>query len=227
MTNPSQHEGALHSARLRIISNKALLLNADRAGLPPFIQTKPFVSKLWQPPNFEVLPPPQVQADPPREEDKSRKVLDDGAPLIVVENCDSMEPPRDEYGPLESMQVSAIAPGFNETAKPRGENESASSLVPPEGSAWDGSTLPATVPGYRSKRKRQQEEQNIHWLGDKVLDPLLRPPQISAAYRRVCLGRSRRCRSYRWGGLCHRWSRSRVEGVKGSLYCGSPCRSVV
>ncbi|TFK55753.1 ribonuclease III [Heliocybe sulcata] len=49
VTNPQKHEGALHHARQRIISNKSLLEYADSAGLPPFIQSKPFVAKLWQP----------------------------------------------------------------------------------------------------------------------------------------------------------------------------------
>ena len=58
MTNPAQNEGALHIARQRIISNKALLHNAARTGLPSFIQAKPFSLRMWQPPNFEVAPIP-------------------------------------------------------------------------------------------------------------------------------------------------------------------------
>ena len=54
MTNPSQNEGALHIARQRIISNKALLHSAVRTGLPSFVQAKPFAVKTWQPPNFSV-----------------------------------------------------------------------------------------------------------------------------------------------------------------------------
>ncbi|KAF8138575.1 hypothetical protein EV363DRAFT_1394017 [Boletus edulis] len=56
VTNPAQHEGALHAARQRIISNKVLMQNADRIGLPQYIQSKPFSHKVWYPPNFTVDP---------------------------------------------------------------------------------------------------------------------------------------------------------------------------
>jgi endoribonuclease Dicer len=58
VTNPAQTEGALHVARQRIISNKALLHNAARTGLPSFIQARPFSLRMWQPPNFTVAPTP-------------------------------------------------------------------------------------------------------------------------------------------------------------------------
>jgi len=57
VTSPAQHEGALHAARLRIISNKALFLNTESVGLAPYIQAKPLVPKQWNPPNFTVIPP--------------------------------------------------------------------------------------------------------------------------------------------------------------------------
>jgi endoribonuclease Dicer len=56
VTNPTQKEGAMHYARQRIISNKSLLHNAIRAGLPPYIQSRPFTTKSWQPPNFIMGP---------------------------------------------------------------------------------------------------------------------------------------------------------------------------
>ncbi|KAI0939123.1 hypothetical protein AcV5_000626 [Taiwanofungus camphoratus] len=46
---PTKREGALHVIRQQIISNKALLSGANRVGLPPYIQSKPFVAKLWLP----------------------------------------------------------------------------------------------------------------------------------------------------------------------------------
>ncbi|KAF9820990.1 hypothetical protein IEO21_00967 [Rhodonia placenta] len=49
VTMPGVRENALHVARQDIISNKALLAGAVRAGLPPYIQSKPFVIKTWQP----------------------------------------------------------------------------------------------------------------------------------------------------------------------------------
>lgn len=57
VTSPAQHEGALHTARLRIISNKALFSNTESVGLAPYIQAKPLVPKQWNPPNFTVIPP--------------------------------------------------------------------------------------------------------------------------------------------------------------------------
>ena len=56
VTNPAQHEGALHTTRQRIISNKVLMQNADRIGLPQYVQSRPFSHKLWYPPNFTVDP---------------------------------------------------------------------------------------------------------------------------------------------------------------------------
>lgn len=46
---PNTREGALHAARQKIISNKALRLGAIEAGIPPYIQSKPVVPKIWQP----------------------------------------------------------------------------------------------------------------------------------------------------------------------------------
>lgn len=52
VTNPTKREGDLHIARQRIISNQSLLKNADRSGLPQFIQSRPFNAKVWVPPNW-------------------------------------------------------------------------------------------------------------------------------------------------------------------------------
>ncbi|KAH9947264.1 hypothetical protein B0H21DRAFT_345297 [Amylocystis lapponica] len=49
VTMPAQASGSLHRVRQEIISNKALLEGATRAGLPPYIQSKPFAVKLWKP----------------------------------------------------------------------------------------------------------------------------------------------------------------------------------
>jgi endoribonuclease Dicer len=52
VTYPSHSEGALHTARQRIISNKSLFQNARHVGLPAYIQAKPFAPRQWHPPNF-------------------------------------------------------------------------------------------------------------------------------------------------------------------------------
>ena len=46
---PNAREGAMHAARQRLISNKALRVGAIEANVPPFIQSKHFVPKIWQP----------------------------------------------------------------------------------------------------------------------------------------------------------------------------------
>jgi endoribonuclease Dicer len=52
--NPTLGEGALHTKRQQLISNKSLFENAGRKGLTPYIQSKPFAPKSWHPPNFVI-----------------------------------------------------------------------------------------------------------------------------------------------------------------------------
>ncbi|KAH8113318.1 ribonuclease III [Phellopilus nigrolimitatus] len=59
VTFPTSREGALHISRQRIISNRSLLRNANRCGLPQYIQSKPFTPKNWFPLNFFVYRPPK------------------------------------------------------------------------------------------------------------------------------------------------------------------------
>ncbi|KAH9938657.1 ribonuclease III domain-containing protein [Fomitopsis serialis] len=49
VTMPSAGEGDLHMIRQDIVSNKALLNCASELGLPPYIHSKPFVAKVWEP----------------------------------------------------------------------------------------------------------------------------------------------------------------------------------
>ncbi|TCD71278.1 hypothetical protein EIP91_011049 [Steccherinum ochraceum] len=51
---PRMKESAIHNARQKIISNRVLYDSGVQAGLPPFIQNKPFIVKIWQP---EILVP--------------------------------------------------------------------------------------------------------------------------------------------------------------------------
>ena len=46
---PAAGEGDLHMVRQDIISNKSLLLCANKLNLPTYIQSKPFVTKVWEP----------------------------------------------------------------------------------------------------------------------------------------------------------------------------------
>ncbi|KAJ8523549.1 hypothetical protein ONZ45_g63 [Pleurotus djamor] len=53
--NPTANEGSLHQIRQPMISNKSLLQNASCAGLPGYIQSKPFAVRNWQPVGFSLL----------------------------------------------------------------------------------------------------------------------------------------------------------------------------
>ena len=106
VTNPSQNEGALHIARQRIISNKALLHSAVRTGLPSFVQAKPFAVRTWQPPNFSVSSTAfQRSGDPAdanSEERQQQEPLRDAATVRmqdgVAQTCGSMDVmPRDKF----------------------------------------------------------------------------------------------------------------------------------
>ncbi|KAI0321813.1 hypothetical protein OF83DRAFT_1097304 [Amylostereum chailletii] len=165
VTNPSQHEGALHSARLRIISNKALLLNADSAGLPPFIQAKPFVAKVWQPPNFVVAPPPPSVKPPP---DASEEGTPDSKDSDVLMIETSAEPNADKPSGMDNpgqstREASAVRDSL---PQPVPEQNGAVKEEVKEGAANDegeGSRK------KRSKRKKATDERNVQWLGDKAV----------------------------------------------------------
>ncbi|THH17944.1 hypothetical protein EW146_g2946 [Bondarzewia mesenterica] len=178
VTNPSQHEGALHSARLRIISNKALLLNADRAGLPPFIQAKPFVSKLWQPPFFHVVPPPQPHAATSKgdgeDADAHHEVhTSNDSPSATAGNSDVVEAPSGQTGLPEATTVPSGTQRMPETSfRPDSDGKNVSTSLPTEDSGHDEGQMDDSQSNaelQRSKRKRQQDEKNVHWLGDKAV----------------------------------------------------------
>jgi hypothetical protein len=77
-------EAQLHRMRIELVGNKALLRDADWAGLAQYIQARPFAHKRWQPPNFSVLP------DPPKGSEKAADRDDTMAPL--VQNTESTVP---------------------------------------------------------------------------------------------------------------------------------------
>ncbi|KAI0049624.1 ribonuclease III [Auriscalpium vulgare] len=182
VTNPSQNEGALHSARLRIISNKALLLNADSAGLPPFIQSKPFVSKVWQPPNFQVTPPPgpkKVEEGDEHSQENTSAPLESG--VEPGEILDTVT--------IEEMERSSLPPTSDTFLEPtdlQGQPHDGSNSPDPEEATAPEQEGVAEEPDLklhkRSKRKRQLEEQNIQWLGDKAVADVAEAI-IGAAYQ--------------------------------------------
>ncbi|KAF9576020.1 Dicer-like protein 1 [Mortierella alpina] len=54
IVNPAKDEGQLHGARIRIISNKALLRNAIHLQLYKYVSSTPFHRKSWRPTRFIV-----------------------------------------------------------------------------------------------------------------------------------------------------------------------------
>lgn len=109
--NPAQHEGALHTTRQRIISNKTLMQSADRTGLPQYIQGKPFSYKHWQPPNFTTSPLPGSNATEHGTVGDEKSVasgrvrIDDSATCI---NCESdVNPPSTSATKKKSRDDSA------------------------------------------------------------------------------------------------------------------------
>lgn len=75
MTFPTLREGELHIARQRIISNRSLLRNANRCGVPQYIQSKPFTPRLWIPLNYKLYQRPRALQD---SVDDVRKETDNG-----------------------------------------------------------------------------------------------------------------------------------------------------
>ncbi|GBE79140.1 hypothetical protein SCP_0203370 [Sparassis crispa] len=124
MTMPSKNEGGLHASRQQIISNKALKSGAVRVGLPPYIQSKPFAVKLWQP---------------------TLSDSDGGSAKSTIAG--------NEKGTSDEL------------------------ANPGEFSQLSG----AGVPVKRGKRKKQREDVNIQWLGDKTVADVVEGI-IGAAY---------------------------------------------
>jgi len=81
VTNPTMHEGMLHIARQKIISNKSLLVNSDKSGLPQYIQSKPFIAKMWLPLGYKAVKP-LGRGDAAEEEDDEKAKED----FVGVEN---------------------------------------------------------------------------------------------------------------------------------------------
>ena len=89
VTFPSTPEGALHILRQKIISNRSLLRNANRCGLPQYIQSKTFTLKSWSPPGFHVYQKrkvePQAEGSAQALED-GELLNDDKAPVMREKN---------------------------------------------------------------------------------------------------------------------------------------------
>ncbi|OCH93588.1 ribonuclease III [Obba rivulosa] len=107
VTMPRKNEGALHYARQRFISNKALRTGSVRLGLPSYVQSKAFVAKLWTPsvaPEFEEPKPKTAAAAPAAAGTTTEKANGDttavgaSATANAVTNEMSMAAPAGENG---------------------------------------------------------------------------------------------------------------------------------
>jgi endoribonuclease Dicer len=149
VTNPAQKEGTLHIHRQRIISNKSLLQNASRTGLPQYIQGKPFSFKSWQPPNFNVLP-----SVPCNYEHRADVEAEDSNGNPVVPHADEAhaEAASGKKIPMHINLQSSSSAASNIDAD-----------LPAKSAVAENSK-----PKKKFKKKKQSDDQNTQWLGDKV-----------------------------------------------------------
>jgi len=157
--NPAQHEGALHIARQRIISNRSLLQNATRVGLPQFIQAKPFTVKPWQPPNFAVLP--------------NNGIVQSSSVCSIEGDENNAEDEHVESDAKDTADPGAAEPSAQPTVQADTLTETVSVTPAADGAAGSQPSA-ASRSKRRAKKKRQQDEQNNQWLGDKVPSLVLR-----------------------------------------------------
>ena len=174
VTNPTQHEGALHIARQRIISNRSLLKNADRSGLPQYIQSKPFTSKSWIPHNFRVFHPPKPISPNDVSNEHPISIADADVVMGDLEGNNTLR---------EDPTISQLNTISNNNTIP--EDADASNGTSAIGTSQNDSmpnadksvevqrpeAIDAQAPPFTSKKaKRAQEDANVQWLGDKVID---------------------------------------------------------
>ena len=180
VTNPSLSEGSLHIARQKIISNKSLLQNATRIGLPAYIQSKAFAFKSWQPPRFQVYIPPKTQKDVEGKttsenidtcnNDESSVLNADFDASQALDECSNevQDIVRD------SQPKALLEPGeLVETIPDDIANSPVSPTVIPPGG--EQSQLTPVAKGLSSKRRQKSkrkktgsDDRTVQWLGDKV-----------------------------------------------------------
>jgi endoribonuclease Dicer len=170
VTNPAQHEGALHSARLRIISNKALFVNAEGVGLAPYIQAKPLSPRQWTPPNYTVIPPPPPK---PFATESGTTVNDDGTGANILEAQSDEREKHDCTSPGVGPDLdnhSVTADGIKSSDSVLHEDlvieKTSHDGVIDEGTPPDGGPKPAV--GRPPPKKSKKDDQNVQWLGEKV-----------------------------------------------------------
>ncbi len=209
VTNPAQHEGALHSARLRIISNKALFINAEGVGLAPYIQAKPLALRQWIPLNYTVIPPPPPKASTT---ESSVIVNDDGTGRETGADVREKQG-HDRTSPGLNLGVGPDLDSHSGTVDVKSSVSVLHEDMVVEKTSLDGILDEGTPPdmvikpavGHPPPKKSKKDDQNVQWLGEKV-----NVREISTARWLVhCSpGGSRRRRSNHRRGVCYRRERN-------------------
>jgi len=167
VTLPTYSEGALHILRQRIISNRALLRNSNRCGLPQYIQSKSFTPKIWSPPNFLVYRPPKTSYDDNQEgndEDPS-KAFEEGELGVDDEGLEDTDTQGVIPNALAPEPVPVVADAAAIRATPLVPTDSGG---PSEEGSVDKKKQNSAAARKMTKRTRQVHDSHIQWLGDKV-----------------------------------------------------------
>ena len=155
VTYPTQQEGAMHVARQRIISNRSLLQRAREADVPQYIQSKPFIPKLWIPYNYKFA----KRIREPVALDPSDGDLNPGDAHLEELTSGSQKRGADDP-PEEGELLASEAQGQYDV------HEGQSDPVPQEATAEVESRQ--VLPGTSPRPKKRWEDTRVQWLGDKV-----------------------------------------------------------
>jgi endoribonuclease Dicer len=146
----------MHVARQRIISNRSLLQRAREADVPQYIQSKPFIPKLWIPYNYKftkrIREP--VASHPP---DGNLNLGD-----FQLEEPASGSQKRGPDDALEEGELFVSEPQEQDEAQ-----EGPPEPIPQEVAEEAGSRPIVSRPSPPKPRKRG-EDTRVQWLGDKV-----------------------------------------------------------
>jgi endoribonuclease Dicer len=183
VTNPTMHEGMLHIARQKIISNKSLLVNSDKSGLPQYVQSKPFIAKMWLPLGYKMIKT-LGRGDAAADEDDERvkeafagvqnnKIQAKGEPEKIMMDVDGsrkeqkIQEAEKEAGEMDD-EMDVDTPPTDGAVKVNG----ASTREGPKTIKDEGVGKPAKTVGsvkIVKRPKRAWLDDDHQWLGDKVL----------------------------------------------------------
>lgn len=177
VANPSLSEGSLHVARQKIISNKSLLQNATRVGLPAYIQSKAFAFKSWQPPYFQVHIPPKTQKDV---ESKAMSdnidTYNNGESSVLDADLEHSQALNEFSNEVEDITSDSVSLEPGELVETISDNVADSPISPTAALSGDEQPQPAPeTKGLVSKKKQKgrrkktgSDKRTVQWLGDKV-----------------------------------------------------------